>query len=185
MSSKKIASTPQLIQFAERADRFGYNRRVDTPKLRTLLEPDGKHVIVFHTLHGDSGLVRCLFFAKFTNDPEPHTVELDVAVDLFNKLKETSRWRTRTRTRTRRPLPEQEYTSFTETLDAIMDAARVAVSENPDTGEEDAAHDIAISLFSVMSPSVRHEIARGFLGWSPVDDRDLYVNNNVPLREGR
>jgi hypothetical protein len=50
MTTKKIASTPQLIQFAELADRFGYNRRVDTAKLRAMVDPDGKHVVAMPRL---------------------------------------------------------------------------------------------------------------------------------------
>lgn len=85
----KIASTPQFLLFCEKADTYGFNRRADTPLMKALIDPDGRHVVVMHSLVQDNPpVVRCLWLVKFRDDSEPHRIELDMELERFNRLEE-------------------------------------------------------------------------------------------------
>lgn len=71
-----------------------------------------------------------------------------------------------------------EYVTYSEAMLAIEQG--VADTKSDDVSEEDAGHDIAISLFRWMTPEVRSEVARCWLGWDNVGDRDLYVQHEIP-----
>lgn len=81
-----------------------------------------------------------------------------------------------------------EYGSFEEVADAIEAGVQDCLADNPggEVSEDDAAHDIAISLMTQCPPSVKYEIAISYLGWDPEGDADLFERHNVPkeLRYG-
>lgn len=75
-----------------------------------------------------------------------------------------------------------EYKTFDEAIEAIEAAIKDVAADYPDLSYDDAAHDLTINLFMDCPPTVRHELARSYLGWDPEDDRDLYERHNIPRK---
>jgi hypothetical protein len=81
-----VATTRQFLKFALKADEKGYNRRVNTEYLATILDPQGKHLIYHDSLEGDSGIVRTTWFLKLKGSDEPAKAVLDMAIRDFNRM---------------------------------------------------------------------------------------------------
>jgi hypothetical protein len=81
-------------------------------------------------------------------------------------------------------LPEAwEHTTYESAMEAIEASVGDVKADYPDLSDDDVYHDLAINTLPLCSPRARHQLARSFLGWDPVEDRDLYINHNIPLRE--
>lgn len=83
-------------------------------------------------------------------------------------------------------MPEMwEHTTFESAMAAIEGSVADVRGDHPDLSDDDIYHELTLSTLPQCSPKVRHQLARSFLGWSPVEDKDLYINHSIPLREGR
>lgn len=83
----KVADTETIIRLAELADTQGFNRRLDTEKLRRDLDPVGVHVCYLNVSANDF-TIRTEWYLKFRNDDHPHEGTLDIPIGHFNKLAE-------------------------------------------------------------------------------------------------
>jgi hypothetical protein len=73
-----------------------------------------------------------------------------------------------------------EFTSVDAADKSILHSAEVACEEADwEIGVDDAYHDIAVNMLSVMEPQVRADFARCQLGWDPEFDRDLYEQHGI------
>lgn len=85
----KVIGTPQLLLLCERATVRDFNRQANNAELRLRIDPNGRHVSVLHSMVNDNpALVRVSWMVKLKEDNEPHPLELDVELAMFNKLTE-------------------------------------------------------------------------------------------------
>lgn len=82
----KVLSTPQLVVAARNADRFKYNRRIQTETVQHMLDPDGRHVVAHNQMVSDQGIIRAVILAKYRGDSHPHELVLDLEIGFFNRL---------------------------------------------------------------------------------------------------
>jgi hypothetical protein len=85
----KVVDTPQLIAFAEKAEKNSYNRCLNSAKLREELHPEGKHVISSGFLVGpDRALViraQIMMLMKNADNPVRKGM-LDFDIGDYNNL---------------------------------------------------------------------------------------------------
>lgn len=81
-----FASTKKLLKLVRKANERGYNRRVNSETLEDEIDPDGRHVVWWNMLEGDSGIVRTSWMVKVRGSDEPLEITLDMDIGDFNNL---------------------------------------------------------------------------------------------------
>lgn len=71
--------------------------------------------------------------------------------------------------------------NFEYAMGEIEAAFEDVKSDMPELSDEDIYHDVCLAVMLDCTPTVKHSLARSFLGWDPEDDAELYFLHNIPL----
>lgn len=91
LSKCQIFTTPNLLKASKMAEKHERNRQLDTDKLKDMLDPDGKHLIVQQWQHRDYYELewRLMIYMKMKDQKEPEEGWLDISEEHLKKYSQT------------------------------------------------------------------------------------------------